>query len=170
MVGIGADLRHVPYPETCIFFGVVSNLSPRWFISRCMTRLLSALSELQWPNIPIGWCMLMPPLERNGHILRYCYFALFLFTWLITYWSLIQLYWKGLWHHLNKDACTRARTLRTPWRWLVLSSKDRTSFIINQFWNFRTFFLLACRKKQWEFQNWLMMKLIPSFKLKTNHL
>ena len=44
------------------------------------------------------------------------------------------------------------------------------SFIINQFWNSRTFFLLTCRQKQQEFQNWLMIKLVPSFKLKTNYL
>ena len=32
------------------------------------------------------------------------------------------------------------------------------------------FFLLACRQKQREFQNWLMMKLVPSFRLKTSYL
>ena len=44
------------------------------------------------------------------------------------------------------------------------------SFIINQFWNSRTFFLLGCRQKQREFQNRLMIRLVPSFKLKTKYL
>ena len=35
---------------------------------------------------------------------------------------------------------------------------------------FPHFFLPACWQKQREFQNWLMMKLVPSFKLKTNYL
>ena len=52
----------------------------------------------------------------------------------------------------------------------VLSLKDETSIIINQFWNSRTFFLLACGQKQRKFQNWLMIRLVLSFKLKTKYL
>ena len=50
------------------------------------------------------------------------------------------------------------------------SLKDRISFIIDQFWNSRYFCLQASRKKVWEFQKWLMIRLVPSFKLKTKHL
>ena len=38
------------------------------------------------------------------------------------------------------------------------------------FENHTVFCLQASRKKVWEFQNWLMMKLVPSFKLRTRHL
>ena len=48
--------------------------------------------------------------------------------------------------------------------------KDGPSLIINQFWNSRCFCLQASRKKVWEFQNWLMIKLVPSFKLRKSHL
>ena len=58
----------------------------------------------------------------------------------------------------------------TSRRRFVLSLNDGTSLIINQFWNSRTFFLIACRQKQREFLIWLMMKPFPSFRLKTNYL
>ena len=52
----------------------------------------------------------------------------------------------------------------------IICLKDETSFIINQFWNSRTFFLLACGQKKQKFQNWVMMKIVPSFQLQTNYL
>ena len=50
----------------------------------------------------------------------------------------------------------------------VFSLKDGTSIIINQFWNYHTFFLIACRQKHREFHNWSMIRMFPSFKLQKN--
>ena len=53
---------------------------------------------------------------------------------------------------------------------IFFSLNDGTSFIIDQFWNFCCFCLQASSKKVQDFQKWLMIKLVPSFKLRTRHL
>ena len=145
------------FDEKKIHPSTSTNLTRKYHFSKKMT--LNFQSSLQYPSLPptdplsslLNWTSAAGTTcgEKN-----FPHSTQFLLIW-----------------PLNKELVTPYYLLADLFqRYFVFCLKDGTSFIIIQFWNSHCFCLQASREKVREFQNWLVIKLVPSFKLRIRHL